>query len=149
MSKKYTRMSSHQFQELHVTRDVAQRCHTRTMSEPTLSINCLLLGIDSSEVFTVKIPKTENVSILKDLIKEKQSPRLNHVDASELTVWKVSLPVDTITPELTVDDVESCQKLHSVKKISLTFGDALADEHVHILVQAPTGALHERFLDLS
>ena len=113
-----------------------------------LSINCLLLGSDSSEVFTVKIPKAENVSFLKDLIKEKQTPRLNHVVASELTVWKVSLPVDTITPELTVDDVEA-QNLHPVKKISSVFGKALVDEHVHILVQAPAGALHKRFLDLS
>jgi hypothetical protein len=115
----------------------------------TLSINCLLLGSDSSEVFEVKILKTEKVSFLKDLIKEKLSPRLNHVAASELTVWKVSLPADTITPELTVDDVESCQKLHSVKKISSIFSDALADEHVHILVKASTGALHKLFLDLT
>ena len=71
-----------------------------------LSINCFVLGADSSQVFTVEIPKTENVSILKDLIKEKQSPHLNHVAASKLTAWKVSLPVDTITPELTLSDVE-------------------------------------------
>ena len=94
------------------------------------------------------ILKTKKVCFLKDLIKEKQSPRLNHVCASALTVWKVSLPVDTITLELTVDDVEA-QNLHPVKKISSFFGEALVDEHVHILVQAPTGALHERFLDLS
>ena len=117
-----------------------------TMS--TLSINCLLLGSDSSEVFEVEILKTKKVSSLKDLIKEKQSPRLNHVVASELTVWKVSLPVDTITPELTVDDVEA-QKLHSVKKIFSIFGEDEVDEHIHILVQVPAGALHKRFLDLS
>jgi hypothetical protein len=105
-----------------------------TMSEPSLSINCFLLGSDPSQVFTVKILKTENVSILKDLIKEEQSPRLNHIVASELTVWKVSLPVDTIVPELTVD---KSQKLRSVGKISSIFGEALEDEYVHILVQAP------------
>ena len=110
----------------------------------TLSINCFLLGSDSSEVFTVKILKTENVSILKRLIKEEQSHCLNHVDASKLTVWKVSLPVDT---ELTVDGLEP---LHSVKKISSIFGEKdLVDEHVHILVQAPPGALHKCFLDLN
>jgi len=115
----------------------------------TLSLNCFVLGGNSSEVFTVKILKTENVSILKDLIKEKQSPRLNHVVASELILSQISLPVDIITPELTVGDIETCQKLHSVKKISSIFGEALVDEHVHILVQAPTGALHKRFLDLN
>jgi hypothetical protein len=115
----------------------------------TLSINCFFLGGDPSEVFTVEILKTKNVSILKDLIKEKLSPRINHVVAFELTTWKVSLPVDTITPELTVDDVEACQKLHSVQKISSIFGEDEVDEHVHILVQAPTGALHKRVLDFS
>ena len=114
-----------------------------------LSLNFVLRVDEKSNLyFTVKILKTENVSILKRLIKEKLSPHLNHVAASELTVWKVSLPVDTITPELTADDVEA-QNLHPVKKISSFFGEALVDEHVHILVQAPTGALHERFLDLS
>src|SRR6266581_6626654 len=81
-----------------------------TMS--TLSLNCFVLGGDSSEVFTVEILKTKNVSILKDLIKDKQPRRLNHVDASELILSQVSLPVDTITPELTVNDIETCQKLH-------------------------------------
>jgi len=113
-----------------------------------LSINCFVLG--SSEVFTVEIPKTKNVSILKDLIKEKQSHRLNYVDASELTVRKVSLPEDAITPELTIDDFGAPPKLRSVEKVSSIFGpgEALVDERVHILVQAPPGALHKRFLDL-
>jgi hypothetical protein len=123
--------------------------HSKPHPLLTLSINCLLLGSDSSEVFTVEILKTKNVSILKRLIKEELSHRLSHVDASELTVWKVSLPADTITPELTVDDVEACEKLRSVKKISSIFGDALGDEHVQILVQAPTGALHKHFLNLT
>ena len=112
----------------------------------TLSFNCFVLGSDSSEVFTVKISKT---SILKDLIKEKHSRRLSHVDASELILSQVSLPVDAITPELTVEDIESCQKLHSVKKISSIIGEGLVDEHVHILVQVPTGMLRKRLLDLS
>jgi hypothetical protein len=107
------------------------------MSEPTLSINCFLLGSDPSQVFTVKILKTENVSILKDLIMEKQFRRLNHVVASALTVWKVSLSVDSISPELKVGNVETSQKLRSVGKISTIFGEALVDEYVHVLVQAP------------
>ena len=119
-----------------------------TMS--TLSINCFFLGGDLSEIFTVKILETKNISILKGLIKEELSPCFNHVIASEFITWKlkVSLPVDTITSELTVNDVEA-QKLHPLKKISSIFSKALMDEHVHILVQVPTGALHKCFLDLS
>jgi len=54
----------------------------------------------------VKILKTKNVSILKDLIKEKKVYCLNHVDASELNLTQVSLPVD--------DDLEE-----SLKKVDL------------------------------
>ncbi|KAI6110990.1 hypothetical protein EDD17DRAFT_1765031 [Pisolithus thermaeus] len=108
--------------------------------DTTLDLNCVLLGDDSSRIFAVKIPKTEKVCILKDLIKEKQSPILNHVPASALTVWKVSLPEGIITPELTVDETRAfsgAQPLRSVKQISSIFSEALVDEHVHVLVQVP------------
>ena len=117
------------------------------MSTP--SLNCFVLGSDSSEIFTVEISTSKNVSILKDLIKAKQSPRLEHVVASALILFQVLLPVDTVTPELTVEDIEPCQNLHAVKKISSISGEGLVDEHVHILVQAPTGTLHKRLLGLS
>ena len=77
-------------QNLHSEHDY----YLATMFANTLSINCFVLGVDSSEVFTVEVLKTKNVSILKGLIKEKHSRRLNHVDASELTAWKVSVPFD-------------------------------------------------------
>jgi len=35
-----------------------------------LSVSCLLLGDDSTKAFTVKIPESENVSVLKKKIKE-------------------------------------------------------------------------------
>ena len=111
-----------------------------------LSINCLLLGSDSRRVFTVEIQGDKNVSILKRLIKAEQSPRLDHIVASELSVWKVSLPVDTITPELTA---EACDELQSVEDLSLIFRDGLVRKHVHILMQAPTGAVHKLFFDSS
>ena len=57
--------------------------------------------------------------------------------------------LDAISPELTVDDVKERQVLHPLKKISSIFSGALMDEHVHVLVQAPTDALHKHFLDSS
>jgi Crinkler effector protein N-terminal domain len=120
-----------------------------TMSEPTLSINCLLLGSGSSEVFTVEILKTKSVYFLKERIKEKLSPHLNDVDTSDLTIWKVSLPADTISPALTVDGVKESQSLLPWEEISSIFGEALVDGYVHILVQPPSpGAYHKLFLEL-
>ena len=117
----------------------------------TLALNCFILGDDSSEVFVVDILKSQSVSNLKDLIKKIQSPRLDHVAAPELTTWKVSFPIDAITPELAVDDVGGRQELRSVKRISSIFDDSevLGDEHVYILIQAPIGTLHKRFIGLS
>jgi hypothetical protein len=60
----------------------------------TFALNCLLLNDDAEQVFTAKIHKSENVSVLKDLIKEKKSPHLDHLAASDLILWKVrSLPI--------------------------------------------------------
>ena len=59
----------------------------------TLALNCLLLNDDSKrQVFTVRIPESENVSVLKELIKEKKAHQLAHLDASDLILWKVRLP---------------------------------------------------------
>jgi len=99
------------------------------------SLNCFVLGCDSSEVFTVEILKTKNVSILKRLIKEEQSPRLNHVAASELILSQVSLPVD--------DDLEESLKridlapLKALLALSQVFPH-VEENRLHIVVQAPT-----------
>ena len=61
----------------------------------TLSLNCLLFDDDSKrQVFTVEIPVSKNVSIIKELIKAKKARRLADLDASDLILWKVRLPID-------------------------------------------------------
>jgi hypothetical protein len=100
-----------------------------------LSLNCLVqVDGEPNQICTVKILKTENVSTLKDLIKEKQSPRLNHVAASELILSQVSLPVD--------DGLEE-----SLKNVNLTplkpflplseVFPRVEENRLHIVVQAP------------
>jgi hypothetical protein len=49
----------------------------------------LVLGDDSSRLFTVKISSSENVSILKKAIKEEKKHALEGVDADTLVLWKV------------------------------------------------------------
>ena len=65
-------------------------------STQLLSLNCFILGDDLDRTFTVEIPKTKNVSILKDLIKKKKAPHLDHVAASDLDLWQVSFPIDNL-----------------------------------------------------
>lgn len=42
-------------------------------------------------MFTVEIENTKKVGILRDLIKEKKAPRLNHIDANDSDLWHVDL----------------------------------------------------------
>lgn len=59
----------------------------------SLSLNCFVLGDDPDQMFTVEIAKTKSISFLKDLIEEKKASQLKDVDASDLNLWKVDLPI--------------------------------------------------------
>ena len=84
--------------------------------------------------FTVKILKTKNVSILKRLIKEELSPCLNHVDAAELVLSQVSLPVDNL--EESLKNVDLAQ-LDPLLRLSDVF-PRVEEKRLHVIVQAPT-----------
>ena len=62
-----------------------------------LSLNCFIVSDDPDQMVTVKIPKNENVSILKKIIKEEKAPQLNYIDASDLDLWLVSFPIDDLS----------------------------------------------------
>jgi hypothetical protein len=62
----------------------------------SLSLNCLVLGDDPDRTFTAEIQKTENVSILKKLIKEKNPSSCSNVDVKNIDVWKVSFPINDL-----------------------------------------------------
>jgi hypothetical protein len=105
----------------------------------SLSLNCLVFGDEEDKIFTVKIPKTENVSILKDRIKEKKASLFNHVDASDLDLWKVDLR--ELGPGPVRVNLDSCPKLSPRKKLSSVFNDTLDDQSLHIIVKA-SGTSH-------
>jgi Crinkler effector protein N-terminal domain len=116
--------------------------------DPTqlLSLNCLVVGDDLKKVFTVKIPKTENVSILKDLIKEKKAPHLDHVAASDLDLWNISLAKDDVTDEKLKnitslanlnDDVKALglgQSLDSMETLSNIPWSDLGGKKIHVII---------------
>ena len=55
-----------------------------------ISLNCSILGPNVDNAFMVKISRGEMVDTLKDAIKEKNAPKLDHIAAHELDVWKVA-----------------------------------------------------------
>ena len=104
----------------------------------SLSLNCLIHGEVPEKMFTVKVPKTDNVSILKDLIKEKKAPHLNHVAASDLDLWKVDLHLDKLGAELVHVDFNHFKLLPRLKLSSL-FNNIVDDhdERLHIIAKVP------------
>ncbi|KXN90928.1 hypothetical protein AN958_03203 [Leucoagaricus sp. SymC.cos] len=103
----------------------------------SLSLNCFLLGDDLDRTFTVEIPHTKNVSILKDLIKEKKAPHLDHVAASDLDLWQVSFPIDDLETELGNINLAAYPKLSPPSKKLTTFFTDVADDCLHVIAKAP------------
>jgi hypothetical protein len=96
-------------------------------------LNCFVLGDKEDNVFTVKIPKTDNVSILKDLIKEKKAHLLGHVDASDLELWEVSFPIDDHASKKSQTE----PPLRPDKRLFSLWHGNPSDDDLHILVKAP------------
>ena len=103
----------------------------------SLSLNCLILGDDTDRTFTIEIPKNKNVSILRDLIKEKKAPHLDHIDASDLDLWQVSFPIDNLGTELGNIKLAHYSKLSPPSKSLATFFTDVADDCLHVIAKAP------------
>jgi hypothetical protein len=96
-------------------------------------LNCFVLGDDKERVFAVKIPRNDNVGILKDEIKKKNPHALDHVDAKDLDLWKVCLPIDDPASK----QPQTGPPLRVNKRLSsLCVGDP-SDDDLHILVKTP------------
>jgi len=55
-----------------------------------LSLGCWILG--DRNPFMVAILPSKTVDYLKDTIKKKKQPALDHIAADELNIWKVNSP---------------------------------------------------------
>jgi hypothetical protein len=103
-----------------------------------LELNCLVLGDDSSHIFTIEIQGTKNISALKEVIKDKKK-HTYHVDADALKLFKVSLPVDGLDAKLKRfrPEDEGVRSLTSaVERLRDAFDDA-TDNHLHVVVLPP------------
>ncbi|KAF7720436.1 hypothetical protein EC973_008781, partial [Apophysomyces ossiformis] len=58
-----------------------------------LKIFCLVEGEPMSSAFSVKVSSADTVHDLKDAIKAKKSNDFKDIDANQLTLWCVSIPI--------------------------------------------------------
>ena len=137
------------------------------MSEPSvnkffglgvLKIFCCILGSD--RLFPVDITEDQTVGDLKEAIKKKKEPDLDHLPADALDLWKVSgsllLPVLTIDlHQVSIPEDANLQNnmskfvpvreevLKSSYELSEVFVDPPARKHLHIIVRVPlSGGFH-------
>ncbi|KAG2339081.1 hypothetical protein BDR05DRAFT_951502, partial [Suillus weaverae] len=104
-------------------------------------LNCIVLGDDPGRIFEIKIAPTESVSALQKVIKEENKQQFDRVDAKNLKLWKVDLPVDDALKR-TLESLE-LNKMESpspVKKLQKVFSEIPEDEHLHIVIQGPRAA---------
>ena len=102
-----------------------------------LNLNCLVFGDHASHIFSVKIAKSEIVCALREAIKNKKGQTFQHIDATTLVLWKVSVLVNqSLTTTLynrAFDD-----PLLPLDLLSNVFSDPPAPNRLHIMVRAPT-----------
>ena len=102
--------------------------------EHTFFVQCIrnsgeLLG----EPFRLRMPITTYVSDIKELVKDKKAPELDHIAADRLILWKLKEPRDDITGQFVVSD-SNAERLKPTAKIS----NGLWQEGlVHVLAQLP------------
>jgi Crinkler effector protein N-terminal domain len=86
-------------------------------------INCSIVGSDdqfklwcwilnkSDKYFSVKIGKGETIDDLKEAIKNKEEPELDHLAAGSLLLWKVSLSYWRVS--MRISDILEAISTHS------------------------------------
>ena len=108
-----------------------------------LTIFCLVRGEPATNAFPIEIDENKNIGTLRELIKSKKKNRFHDIDANELKLWSVSISVDDTSAlgELVLENnkEKGVQELFPVKKISKIFSEEPAEEHIHIIVERPTG----------
>ncbi|KAF9950482.1 hypothetical protein BGZ65_006591, partial [Modicella reniformis] len=107
-----------------------------------LTIWCMVDCESTSAAFKVKLSPTDDVADLRKLIKTEKPKRFANVDADELTLWKVSIPVviahkhENITLN-SLDPKNKGDELHPTDELEDVFNGQPTKKTIHILVQLP------------
>ena len=99
-----------------------------------LSINCLVFGDNPKEMSTIEIPRAKNVSILKEIIKEKNSNLFSNFDSKQLDLWKSSAPLADLTSS-NLRTLGPALKPHTV--LNDLFSSPLNPQNLHIIARPP------------
>ncbi|KAG0198791.1 hypothetical protein BGX33_012070 [Mortierella sp. NVP41] len=107
------------------------------MTDNLLTLFCLVDG--DSMPFSVDIDASKTVDHLKKLIKAEKTNNFSDVDADQLTLWHVSIPLvpKKDRKDISLGDVSSKEELDETDDLSDVFPDKLPKKTIHIIVQRP------------
>ncbi|KAK3821954.1 MAG: hypothetical protein J3R72DRAFT_28194 [Linnemannia gamsii] len=113
-----------------------------SMDNNPLTLFCLVDGDATSQAFPVTTSNTTTVGELKKLIKADNSATFKGVDAKNLTLWRVSVPVNTDNQHnpIGLDKIESRTELNPIVEVSGVFPKTPPKETIHVIVQRPLPA---------
>ena len=104
----------------------------------------MVLGHDASHIFPIEIAENKTVGALRKAIKDEKEHAFQHVDADNLILWQVSIPVNrNLTENISKLDFVDDGSLLPVKRLSGVFSDPPEDEHLHIVVRVPPAGEYE------
>jgi hypothetical protein len=105
---------------------------------------CLVHGDIEDYVFGIKYDKNTTVDELRDLIKDKLSPSLDHVSVKDLTIYQVSIDLTTQNPQRAALGNLNANIVNDLGGQELTPMDTLgeqfpepANKHIHVIVEVP------------
>ena len=86
----------------------------------------------------IEIPDIKTVGTLKKAIKDEKKPAFDHIPTDNLTLWKVSYPVDGgLNGNLSKLKFVDKESLSPVDRLSKVFSIVPKEAHLHIVVKAP------------
>ncbi|CAG8600104.1 11759_t:CDS:2 [Rhizophagus irregularis] len=114
------------------------------MSNITLS--CLIQGTSLDKYFKITIDKNNDISDLKDIVWNKNKTTFSNIDANNLILWKVKIPISDKAKFKQLDFTESTiegdlggTKINDASdEIKDVFGNSPVRKHIHIIIGQPT-----------
>ncbi|KAG0196206.1 hypothetical protein BGX28_010423 [Mortierella sp. GBA30] len=102
-----------------------------------LSLICILNNQPVANRIQVDISPTKAVTALREEIISRISEV--HIDATRCTLWKVSLPINSLNNEhpVSLDDLDEKKKLRPTRSLNRIFSEQPSGDAVHIIIQKP------------
>jgi len=110
------------------------------MFDNCLTLFCLVDGKATPNGFPVEIEPGKTAGSLKNAIKLEQTPDFDDITASSLTLWRVTIPVDSVDKRepIFLNNFDSTE-LDPTDKLSEVFKETLLEKTIYIIVQRPPG----------